>query len=186
MKRMTWFTFMAIVCFSVSGLAESWAGDWYDFGGGKINLANVKFIAPKISLAYHPAINQKTRMMLDQFDQLQKAQLEREGGVPAMLKTLKAQGVEALKKMVDEKCLGVAFGKWTNPLTKKDVDIVIEALKKADPSCYQGVQVTAYVMFDDFKVTFYEFYKKEGLTKADIGQVKDGLKKALKQYQSVD
>jgi|GEM_PF-6183164 len=79
-------------------MAESWAGDWYDFGGGKINLANVKFIAPKISLAYHPALNQKTMMMLDQFDQLQKAQLEREGGVPAMLKTLKAQGVEALRQ----------------------------------------------------------------------------------------
>ena len=192
MRKALYTTVIVILSVFISG-TFALADDWYDFGNGKINLRNVSFIIPKISLSYHPTLKQEVKQKLVEGGFLIKraggryeisAQLEKEGGVIGMFKAMNGNQ-EQLKTFTSEACLKIGFGKWTNPLSEKDIEIVIDSINPENLGCYEDVRVSAYIMFDDFKLELYTF-SKDKITKGDVKEVEKGLGKALKTYQKID
>lgn len=191
--RKTVYTAVLIIVSVFLSCTFALADDWYDFGNGKINLRNVTFIIPKISLSYHPALKQEVKQKLVEGGFLIKraggryensAQLSKEGGVIGMLKSLNGNQ-EQLKTFTNETCLKIGFGNWTNTLSKKDIEIVVDSINTEKLQCYEDMQVSAYIMFDDFKLELYTF-SKDKITKDDVKEIAKGLKKALKAYEKID
>ena len=185
MEKGKWLVFIAIICL-LNGFNESLADSWYDYGDGKINLSNVTFIMPRISISYYPSLTADAKGRFDSMPAHEKSKIEKEGGILSVVKNLKAQGgTQALKGMVNKKCLNLDFGKWINVLSENDIKVVIDSFKDVDLKCYEGVRVNAYVMFDDFNLNLYEFSKEKNLNRDDIDNIKDGLNKALKKYDTL-
>ena len=183
MRKKVWI--MAIITVSMCSFCNfALAGDWYDFGRGKINLGNISFIVPKVSLSYHPALKESVKAKLVEGGYANSAQFKKEGGVIGMFRSA-AGNQEVLKSLTNESCVAVGFGSWTNSLSDNDIEIVVNSFKPKNLQCYEGVKVSAYIMFDDFKLELYSF-SKEKITKGDIKEIEKGLEKALKAYKNID
>ena len=180
MKKAMWVA--VFVLFSWCSVAM--AGSWYVFGTGKINLDNVKIISSKISFTYYPKLKDSVEQKFLPGTDVE-VQLEAEGGIIGMLNVAQSRGgQEVLKQLIDPSCLNVDFGSWINALSENDVGVVVGSFQQPYIQCYRGVQVSAYVMFDNFRLDLYSF-SKEKITLDDIKTIEAGLKAALKKYKGI-
>lgn len=83
-------------------------------------------------------------------------------------------------------CPNAEGGDWNNSLTNNDIEIVINALENAEENnCYWNIRVSAFIMFDDFKLELYKFPSTDDITNNEIDNIEDNLENALDYYQSI-
>lgn len=141
--RVLLLSIMGIMLISCGGGSSD---QWYDYGNGMINLANVSNIRGKINLAYSGAY-------------------DREKG--------------------EYICPNSKGEDWNNPLTEEGIIIVFLLLPVEGSKCYKNIRVSAFIMFDLFKLELYSFQKTNKITKQDIKKIKNNLENSLSRYQSI-